>query len=294
MFLRLLLLLTCFVLPLSAVANEDPTIVPVTDNLHMLVSTKGGNVLVSTGADGVFLVDDQLTPRSDIIKNAVKSLSDKDISFIVNTHYHFDHTGGNEAFGEDGAIMVAHDNVRKRLNSKQFITYFNREMAPLSKAGLPVVTFAHDVTFHYNDNSIHIIHAPNAHTDGDAFAHFSEANVIATGDLAFNGMYPFVDVEHGGSFKGVIDAVDAMIAIADENTIIVPGHGPLMSLEELKAYRTVLSTVLEHVETAIKDGKSKEEIIAESPTQEFDAQMSKGIVSPDAFVELMYQGLQPQ
>lgn len=280
------------VMPFSASAAEElPKITKVKNNIYMLVSPKGGNVAVSTGEDGVFLIDDQLTPRSKIINEAIKSITDKDVKFILNTHYHFDHSGGNEFFGEEGAMIVAHDNVRKRLSTEQFITFFKRKMEPLSKAGLPVVTFAHDVTFHYNNDAVHIIHVPNAHTDGDAFAHFVEQNVIATGDLVFIGMYPFVDTGHGGSIKGVIKAQDKIIALSNDKTLIIPGHGPLMDLADLKTYRQALVTITTRIEKAIKAGKTLEQVIEEKPTQEFDASMVSGFIKPGVFVKRVYEDL---
>lgn len=274
-----------------AFAHSETTVEKVHDNIHLIVSPKGGNVVVSAGEDGVFLIDDQLKLRDSIIKETIKTISDKDIKFILNTHYHFDHTGGNELFGEEGAVLVAHDNVRKRLSTKQVITYFKREMEPLSKAGLPVVTFDDDVTFHFNGDAVHMIHVKNAHTDGDAIAHFKEANVIAAGDTVFNGFYPFIDVEHGGSIRGVVKAADTILSLSNSQTRIVPGHGPVMSVGELKKYRDMLEAIANNVEAGIKAGKNKEQVVADKPTQEFDAQVSKGIVSPDAFAEIIFDDL---
>lgn len=190
-----------------------------------------------------------------------------------------------------GAIIVAHDNVRKRLSTKQFITYFSKKMSPLSKAGLPVVTFSDDITLHYNGDSIKIIHVPAAHTDGDSAAYFVNENVIVTGDTVFNAMYPFIDAEHGGSIKGVIAAADTFLELANDETIIVPGHGQLMSKSDLRAYRQTLATISERVRSALKSGKTLEQAIALKPTQEFDKKMGKGIVGPDAFVSILYENL---
>jgi glyoxylase-like metal-dependent hydrolase (beta-lactamase superfamily II) len=283
----LILLLT----PFSASAEEQIKITKVKNNIYMLISPQGGNIVVSTGDDGVFLIDDQLESRSKIISDSIKTVTDKDIKFVLNTHYHFDHSGGNEFFGTEGAMIVAHNNVRKRLNTEQFISYFKRKMLALSKQGLPVVTFTQDITFHYNDDAIHIIHVPTAHTDGDAIAHFVDQNIIVAGDVIFNAMYPFIDAEHGGSVKGVIAAADKMISLANDKTLIVPGHGVLMTLDDLKNYRQDLVVISDRIEAAIKEGKTKDQIIAEKPTKEFDASRANGFIKPDAFVALLYDDL---
>lgn len=286
-----LIILALLVIPFSAYAQNDVKITRLKDNIHMLVSPGGGNVVASTGEDGTFIIDDQLTGRSEIIEAAIKSISDQDIKFILNTHYHFDHSGGNEFFGKKNAIIVAHDNVRKRLSTRQFITYFNKELPPLSKAGLPVVTFANDITFYYNGDSIKITHFPAAHTDGDAVAHFTNENIIVAGDLIFNGMYPFIDIEHGGSVEGIIAALDVLLKLADEETLIVPGHGPLMGKVDLQAYRQALATISERVKSAIKEGQTLEQVTIANPTQEFDESMGKGMIGPDTFVSILYEDL---
>ena len=292
-----LLILTLCIAPFAAHAADnhaqesDVKIIQIKNNIHVLISPKGGNVVASTGEDGTFIIDDQLAGRSALIKAAAKSINDQDIKFVLNTHYHFDHTGGNEFFGKEKAIIVAHDNVRERLSTKQFITYFSKEMAPLSKAGLPVVTFSKDMTFHHNGNDIKIIHVPHAHTDGDAAAYFVNENVLVTGDTVFNGMYPFIDTEHGGSAKGLLAAHDTLLALANDDTIVIPGHGAPMSKAGLIAYQKTLKTIVARVETSIKDGKTLEQTVAAKPTQEFDERMSKGIVGPDAFTTILYNHL---
>lgn len=288
----LALLVAIFVLPTAAQAQEaDATVTKVRENLYMLISPHGGNVVVSTGEDGTFLVDDQLSQRSEVIAANIKAITPQPVKFILNTHYHFDHTGGNEAFGGQGAVIVAHDNVRKRLSTKQFITYFGREMEPLSGPGLPSVTFDDDVTLHYNGDQVRIYHTPAAHTDGDSFAHFVNANVIVAGDIIFYEIYPFIDAEHGGSIKGMIAAAGKIIELSNPDTLIVPGHGKLMRYGDVVAYRSMLATIAGRIEGDIKAGKTLEEIVASRPTQEYDEYMGEGIVRPDAFVELLYNDL---
>lgn len=286
------LLLTCLITPLTAHAQKDIEVTKIKNNIYMLVSPKGGNVAVSTGKDGTFIIDDQLAGRSQIIDDAVKTITDKDIQFILNTHYHFDHTGGNEFLGKQGALLVAHDNVRERLSTEQFITFFNRTMPPLSKEGLPVITFSNDMTFHYNDDDIKIIHLPSAHTDGDSIAHFVNENVIVTGDTVFHHMYPFIDAEHGGSIQGLLSGIDILLSLANKDTLIIPGHGTVMTKIDLQDYRDTLASIANKITDAIKNGKTLEQAIAMKPTQEFDAKMNKGkVVKPDAFVSLVYNML---
>lgn len=277
--------------PLQVFAQDETKTEKVAEGIYLIISPKGGNVVLSAGEDGNFLMDDQLEPRSEILKETIGNINDEEIKFILNTHYHFDHTGGNEFFGEDGTIIVAHDNVRKRLNSKQFISYFKREMKPLSKAGLPVVTFDNDVTFHFNNQTIEMTHMPNAHTDGDVIAYFKQANVLVAGDTIFNGFYPFIDIEHGGSIRGVIKAADAMLDIANDETKIIPGHGPVLTRDELKDYKAALKSMMDSVAAAIKAGKSKEEVIAAKPAASFDSQFKKGPVDADTFISIMYDDL---
>jgi glyoxylase-like metal-dependent hydrolase (beta-lactamase superfamily II) len=190
----------------------------------------GGNIGVSSGEDGVFMIDDQFAPLTVRIKAAIEKISDKPIRFIINTHWHYDHTGGNENHGNEDVVIVAHDNVRERLSKDGFIEAFNKKIPASPKAALPVITFNDRVTFHLNQQEIQVIHRSNAHTDGDSIVIFKSANVIHTGDTFFNTMYPFIDGSSGGSVKGVIDATDYVLSLANETTKIIPGHGPLADL----------------------------------------------------------------
>src|SRR5262245_56719058 len=176
---------------------------PVAGNVHVLTG-RGGNIGVSAGDDGVFLVDDQYAPLTDKVKAAVAGISPRPIRFLLNTHWHGDHTGGNENLGKAGVVIVAHENVRRRMSVEQFIEAFDEKVPPAPAQALPVVTFTDAVTFHMNGDDVRCFHVPPAHTDGDTVVHFQKADVIHMGDLFFNGMYPFIDVATGGSFEGVI------------------------------------------------------------------------------------------
>jgi len=287
--MKLLTLLALLFIPFAAHAQEnDLEIVKVRDGIHMLISPNGGNVTASVGEEGTFIVDDNLEGRDQIITDAIKGLNGQDVKFILNTHYHFDHTGTNEAFGEKGAIIVAHDNVRERLSTRQFISFFKKEMPPLEKSGLPVVTFAQGLNLHYNGDDVQIIHLPNAHTDGDSAAFFKNQNVIVAGDVIFNGMYPFIDAEHGGSLKGLLAAQEALLKLADDNTAIIPGHGPLMNKADLQAYHDALATIAGNIKTAIMDGKTLEETLAAKPTAAYDEKMGGGFITPEVFVSFLH------
>ncbi len=280
-------------LPLAAQAQETSTIKAnnIKDNIYVLIGEEGGNVTASIGEDGVFIIDDQLGDQSDALIEAIESISDREITFVMNTHYHFDHTGNNEMLGEDEAVILAHDNVRKRLSSDQYITFFKKNTHALKPEGLPKVTFDQDMSLHYNGDTVKLTHLPNAHTDGDAIAHFIEDNIIVAGDTIFNGMYPFIDAEHGGSIKGIIAAQDKIIMMADEQTVIIPGHGAVLNKAELQTQRNALDDIKSKIELAIAQGQTKEETIASKPTAEYDTLLNNGFIKADTFVSFLYDHL---
>ena len=255
--------------------------------LYMLEG-EGGNIGVSAGDDGVFVIDDQFAPLTARILAAIKAISDKPVRMLINTHWHFDHTGGNENFGKTGVVIVAQDNVRKRLATKTPIEFFKSAYGPTPAAGLPVITFKDTVTFHLNGDEATALHAPNAHTDGDAIIHFRTANVVHMGDTYFNGLYPFIDTGTGGSVKGMIAAADRVLRITDDTSQIVPGHGPLSNKAALKAYRDMLVKVHANVAALVKAKKTLAQAIAARPTRDFDAQWGNGFLKADQFVEIVY------
>jgi len=260
------------------------------EGVYMLTGL-GGNIGVSSGPDGVILVDDQYAPLTEKIRAALAGLNPGPIRFILNTHWHFDHTGGNENFGKGGVVIVAHENVRRRMSAEQFMTSFP-QVVPASPSGaLPVVTFTDAVTFYYNGDSISAFHVPPAHTDGDVIVWFRHANVIHMGDTFFNGRYPLVDLASGGSSDGFITAADRVLALSDANTKIIPGHGPLGDRVALQAFRTMMTTVRERIKQAIAAGRTLDQVKAAKPTADFDAVWGNGRITPTLFVEILYQDL---
>lgn len=268
-----------------------PSIEVIKDNIYMIKGVNAGNVTVSIGEQGVFMIDDSLDGEQENVEAAIASITDQDIDFILNTHFHFDHTGTNVYFGEQGATIMAHDSVRERLREKQIIDFFNAELPPMAEAGLPILTFNSEMNFHYNGNHMHVMHVPNAHTDGDMIIHITDKNIIVAADLVFNGLYPFIDVENGGSVQGVMDGVKKMLDMADNNTIIISGHGPVMNKGDLQNYYEMLLTIASDIKSLIAEGKSKDEIIAAKPTKRYDDDINTAFISGDAFTEILYNDL---
>jgi len=204
------------------------------DTVYMMTGA-GGNLGVSVGEDAVFVIDDQFAPLTPRIQAAIAKLSSKPAKFVLNTHWHFDHTGGNENLGKAGAVIVAHENVRKRLSTEGFIEFLGMKTKPEPRVALPVVTFTRDLTFHLNGDELVVTHVPRAHTDGDSIVRFGKSNVVHMGDTFFNKLYPFIDTSSGGSVAGVLAAADGVLKTAGDDTKIIPGHGPPVSGERLRS-----------------------------------------------------------
>jgi glyoxylase-like metal-dependent hydrolase (beta-lactamase superfamily II) len=250
----------------------------------------GGNIGLSYGEDGNILVDDQFAPLTDKIVAAVQTLDPDPVRFVVNTHWHFDHTGGNENFGKRGAVIVAHDNVRKRMSTDQFLAALNQKVPPSPKDALPVVTFGQGVTLHLNGDSLHVVHVANAHTDGDALVHWAKADVLHMGDTFFHRQsFPFIDLSSGGSIDGLIKAIDQALGMAGPNTRIIPGHGPIAGKAELQAYRAMLADIRGQVAAGIRARRTLAQIQAAKPAARYG--MPSGFIGPDKFVEAVFNSL---
>lgn len=260
------------------------------DGLYMLTGA-GGNIGLSVGEDAAFLVDDQYAPLTEKIKAAIAAISDKPVRFVLNTHWHFDHTGGNENLGQAGALIVAHDNVRKRMSVEQFMRELQMKIPPSPKAALPVVTFSDMATFHLNGEEIHALHVPPAHTDGDTIVLFRKANVVHMGDLFFNGFYPFIDLSSGGTVDGVIGGVEKALGMSDASTKFIPGHGPLADRKALETYLSVLRTARDRVRKLVDAGRSADEVVAAKPLAEFDATWGKGFMTTEQFLRILHANL---
>jgi cyclase len=262
----------------------------IADRVYMLTGA-GGNIGVLAGPEGIVLVDDQYAPLSERIRGALAAISPSPVRFVLNTHWHGDHTGGNEAFGQAGAVIVAHENVRRRMSVEQFLEAFDRRVPPAPPAALPVVTFTEAVTFHLNGEEAHAFHVAPAHTDGDTVVHFRTSDVIHLGDVFFNRSYPFVDLSSGGSVQGVIEAVDRVLSLVTPETRIIPGHGPLATPADLLEYQRMLKAVRHRVAALRAEGSSLLEIVAARPTAAWDEAWGGGFITGDALVETVYQSL---
>jgi cyclase len=279
----------------SSIAQQDFSKVEIgtiklNETTYMLTGA-GGNLGLSVGEDAVFLIDDQFAPLTDKINAAIARITPKPVRFVLNTHWHFDHTGGNENYGRAGALIVAHENVRKRMGSEQFIEFLRMKTPPSPKPALPVVTFAGAMSFHLNGEEIRAIHVARAHTDGDSIVHFLGGDVIHMGDVYFNGFYPFIDTASGGTIDGVVAACDQVLGIATDRTKIIPGHGPLGTKADLQAYRDMLATVAARVKKMIAEGRKLEEITAAGVSRDYDDKWGKGFIAPAKFAEMVAMNL---
>jgi cyclase len=258
--------------------------------IYMLTGS-GGNIGVSVGDDAAFLVDDQFAPLTPKITAAVAGITSKPIKFLVNTHWHFDHTGGNENLGKAGVLLVAHDNVRKRMSTDQFMAQMNRRIPASPAAALPVVTFTDSVTFHINGDDLVAFHVPPAHTDGDVIVHFTKADVIHMGDTFMTIGYPFIDLSSGGTVNGFVTAADRALSVCGAQTIIIPGHGPVTDCAGLRGWRNTIATVRDRVRAEMQKGRTLGQITAAGLTREFDERWGKSFIQPAAFVESVYRSL---
>lgn len=266
----------------------------VAGNVYMLQGA-GGNIGASVGDDGIVIVDDQFAPLADRIQAALKGITDKPIRFVINTHYHDDHTGGNSYFQKQAPI-IAHDNVRKRLESGGGAGNggsMHMEFKPAAKDALPIITFDHDVTVHLNGEDIRALYFPAGHTDGDAVIFFPKSNVVHMGDDFVTYGFPFIDVDAGGSIDGMIDGVEKVIGQVPADVKIIPGHGPISSVTDVRAYLDMLKATREVVAKAIKDGKTLDQM-KQAKLLESWKKYGGDFVKEDGFIETIYNSLTGQ
>jgi cyclase len=260
----------------------------ISGNVYMLEGS-GGNIGVSVGPDGILIVDDQFAPLADKIRAALKQLGEGKLRFILNTHWHGDHTGGNVAFGPEAPI-IAHDNVRKRLATEQKSEFFKRTTPASPKEALPVITFDQSLSVYFNGEEIRAIHFPHGHTDGDSVIFFTNSNVVHLGDDFFAGRFPFVDLESGGSVEGLIKNIGELITKIPATAKLIPGHGPISTLDDLKSYHRMLVQTTEIVRQKIAAGKTLAQIKSEGLPDEWKP-WGTGFIKTDLWVETIYKSL---
>ena len=258
----------------------------VAGNVHMLEG-RGGNIGVSVGPDGMLMVDTQFAPLAGKIRAALGKLGEGELRFVLNTHWHADHTNGNPEFGPEVPI-IAHTNVRKRLATEQEL--FGRKVGPLPKEGLPTLTFDESLSIHFNGEEIRVVHFPGAHTDGDAVVFFNGSNVVHLGDILFSGRFPFVDVGHGGDVEGLAKHIKTIMDQLPADVKIIPGHGPLSTLDDLRAYHRMLTETTEIVRKRMAAGKTLDQIKAEGLPEEWK-RWSARFTNVDMWLEIVHRSL---
>ncbi|HJN68912.1 MAG: MBL fold metallo-hydrolase [Candidatus Marinimicrobia bacterium] len=280
----------CFFITASLAQDFDAIKIKtkkLSESIYMLEGS-GGNIGVCIGEDGTFIIDDQFAPLTEKITAAIGKITPKPVQFLINTHWHYDHTDGNENFGSAGAIIVSHENSRKRMARDEVIALFGIEQKAYSRDGLPKITFKESMSFHYNGETINIFHIGQAHTDGDAIVHFVESNVLHMGDVFVRYGFPFIDEPNGGNINGMIETLDKVAELANNQTQIIPGHGQVSNRKDLLDYRKMLVTIRDRIKIQVGKGKTLKQIIASNPTQGYEG---SDIFAKDDFVKIVYDSI---
>lgn len=289
-FAVLTVLAAVAVLPAAASGQgfEDVEIRPteITESVYMLRGA-GGNIGLSIGDDGAFIVDDQYAPLTGRIQEAIAELTDEDVEFVINTHWHYDHSDGNENFGRAGALIIAHENSRRRMMTDQYVTVGDRQQEAYELAGLPKISFQQTMSMHLNGEDVDIFHVSHAHTNGDAIVYFRGSDVIHTGDVFVRYGIPFIDKPNGGSIQGMIAAIYRIAGLIGDDTVIIPGHGDLSTREDLLEYGQMLTTIRDRIQEGIDAGDSLDDVIASEPLRGFP----EPNVGTERFIQWTYETL---
>ncbi len=286
-----ILLISSSNFPITFATHLELNTTRLTENMYVIHGS-GGDVILSIGNDGIILVDDQYAPVTEKMMSLIANITNKPIKFVINTHWHPDHVGGNERLGEAGAVIVSHENVRKRLNQDQFFEMINQTIPALSKKGLPIITFSDNMTFYQNNDEIRISYLDNGHTDGDSAVYFTQNNVIHVGDDFSDEAYPFMDLSTGGSIDGLISSLKSIISIINNDTKVVAGHSGISNQTKVKDYANMLIDVRSLISSMIKEGKSLDEIIQSKPTAQYDTTYRDySFIKPKDFVTNIYESL---
>lgn len=267
--------------------------VAVVDGITMLQGA-GGNIGVLSGADGLLVIDDDYSALGLKLKQALNQIDDKGVRFLLNTHWHSDHSGNNQLLGTDGAIIIAHENVRRQLQSGGVVKAFGMEVPPADAAALPVITYTDKMTVHWNDKALVLEHIGPAHTDGDTVIYFYSGETLVavqTGDLFFNGFYPFIDSSSGGSALGMVKGVAQILNNIDDSVAVIPGHGPLASRADLEQFYQFMDVVVGRIAGLKNAGKSRQQVIDSNPVGEFEAQWGDGFLPTEKWVGIVYDSL---
>jgi cyclase len=298
-------ILSCAVLMAGALHAQKPRIAdgfstdwehltievkPLAPNVYLLHGS-GGNTLALVGPDGTLLVDTEFAQVAPKLKAALAKISAGNVRYVISSHYHGDHTGANAAFHDDGAVIIGQENCRLRMTQSRYSGMTGKTSPPAPAASLPMVTYEKKLTLYFDGEEVEAAHRQPAHTDGDTIVYFHNANVVHMGDVFVNNLYPYIDLGANGTVDGYFPVIDEVLARIDDKTQVVPGHGPIATKQELKAYRDMIQTVRDRVAAAAAAGKSLEEILASRPTREFDAQYATDRVDGDGFTVMVYQSL---